>query len=68
MLVVVQLWTTVTEVTLGFLPAKQPYLEVPITLYQKVCLKYCQLWQCSKSKFNYMKNEALEEFVGEYKN
>lgn len=24
--------------------------------------EYCQLWQYSKSKFNYMKNEALIEF------
>ncbi|KRL05837.1 hypothetical protein FD46_GL000595 [Liquorilactobacillus oeni DSM 19972] len=26
----------------------------------------CQLWQCSRSKFNYMKNNALEEFDNGY--
>ncbi|KRL00686.1 hypothetical protein FC81_GL001910 [Liquorilactobacillus capillatus DSM 19910] len=26
----------------------------------------CKLWQCSKSKFNYMKNEALARFENKY--
>ena len=28
---------------------------------------YCQKWQWSKSKFNYMKNKALESFAEKYK-
>jgi ArpU family phage transcriptional regulator len=28
---------------------------------------YCQKWQWSKSKFNYMKNKALIEFSEQYK-
>lgn len=27
----------------------------------------CHMWQCSKSKFNYMKNEALSSFSNHYK-
>ena len=27
----------------------------------------CIMWGVSRSKFNYMKNEALEEFAGRYK-
>lgn len=28
---------------------------------------FCHMWQCSKSKFNYMKNKAINEFFYKYK-